>query len=178
MRKIVYYVATSLDGFISGPGGDISGFVTGGEGVDQYLKDLQDFDTVIMGKHTYEFGYQYGLKPGQPAYPHMKHYIFSESMELEDCHPNVKVVPRDIQTVKNLKEEEGTDIYLCGGGIFAGWLLDHKMIDILKIKMNPFIQGEGIPLFGTSQNQVHCKMLNSVSYQDGLLINEYQVSYS
>ena len=64
MRKIIYYVATSLDGFISGTSGDIDGFVLGGEGVDQYLEDLQAFDTVIMGKNTYEFGYQYGLKPG------------------------------------------------------------------------------------------------------------------
>ncbi|NNF33365.1 MAG: dihydrofolate reductase [Saprospiraceae bacterium] len=173
MRNIIYYVATSLDGFISGPDGDISGFATGGEGVDQYLKDLQDFDTVIMGKNTYEFGYQYGLKPGQPAYPHMKHYIFSQSIQLEDCHPNVKVVPRDIEIVKQLKEEQATDIYLCGGGIFAGWLMDHGMIDILKIKLNPFLQGEGIPLFGSSQNQVSMSLIEHVTYEDGLQISTY-----
>lgn len=64
MRKITYYVAISLDGFIAGPDGDISGFVQQGEGVNQYLQDLQAFDTVIMGRKTYEFGYAYGLQPG------------------------------------------------------------------------------------------------------------------
>ena len=82
MPKIIYYVASSLDGFIAGPEDDISDFAAGGSGVDQYLSDLQNFKTVIMGRRTYEFGYQYGLKPGQPAYPHMEHFIFSSSLQL------------------------------------------------------------------------------------------------
>jgi dihydrofolate reductase len=57
MRKIIYYVACSLDGFIAGEQEDISGFVSGGNGVDKYLSDLAAFDTVIMGRNTYEFGY-------------------------------------------------------------------------------------------------------------------------
>jgi len=175
MRKIIYYVATSLDGFISGPNGDIDGFAGGGKGVDQYLEDLQAFDTVIMGRNTYEFGYQYGLKPGQPAYPHMKHFIFSESLVLKDCHPNVKVVPRDIRIVEQLKEEEGTDIYLCGGGTFAGWLLECGLIDILKIKLNPFIQGEGIPLFGKSKIQASLTLMDHKTYPEGLQILTYSL---
>ncbi len=67
MKKIVYYVASSLDGFISGPNDDISMFQTAGLGVEKYLSDLQNFGTVIMGRKTYEFGYLYGLHPGQPA---------------------------------------------------------------------------------------------------------------
>ena len=63
MRNITYYVATSIDGYIEGPDGDISGFVAQGAGVSQYLADLKEFDTVIMGRNTYEFGYAYGLKP-------------------------------------------------------------------------------------------------------------------
>ncbi|MEQ9300481.1 MAG: hypothetical protein RIF33_18045 [Cyclobacteriaceae bacterium] len=63
MRSITYYVATSLDGYICGPDEDISGFVHKGSGVAEYLTDLKEFDTVIMGRKTYEFGYQYGLDP-------------------------------------------------------------------------------------------------------------------
>ena len=84
MRNIVYYVAVSLDGYISGIDGSIEGFVPDGNGVDRYLRDLKDFDTVIMGRNTYEFGYRFGLEPGQAAYPHMEHYIFSENLEFED----------------------------------------------------------------------------------------------
>ncbi len=76
MKKIVYYVASSLDGYIAGINDDISTFIPDGKGVEKYLSDLQSFKTVIMGLRTYEFGYQFGLQPGQPAYPHMQHYIF------------------------------------------------------------------------------------------------------
>jgi len=49
---------------------------------DKYQADLLNFGTVIMGRKTYKFGYQFGLEPGQPAYIHMKHYIFSENLEI------------------------------------------------------------------------------------------------
>ena len=83
MRHIVYYVATSLDGYISGPKGDISGFngTAESDGIIKYFADLKNFDTVIMGRNTYEFGYKFGLKPGERAYPHMEHLIFSNSLQ-------------------------------------------------------------------------------------------------
>ena len=178
MRKIVYYVASSLDGFISGPNGDISGFVASGKGVDKYLSDLANFDTVIMGRSTYEFGYKYGLQPGQPAYPHMKHYIFSNTIELENPSPNVHIMKLNINELDNLQKEDGTDIYLCGGGQFAGWLLDNQKIDILKLKLNPLILGEGIKLFGESSKKYKLQLINTASYENGLQIMTYQINYN
>ncbi|MEN7547586.1 dihydrofolate reductase family protein [Rapidithrix thailandica] len=177
MRKIVYYVACSVDGYISGPDDDISGFRQEGSGVEKYLNDLKEFDTVIMGRNTYEFGYQYGLKPGQPAYPHMRHYIFSESLQLEKPSDKVTVCIPDIATVRSLKEESGSDIYLCGGGVFAGWLLENEMIDTLKIKLNPFIQGSGIKLFADTQKVYQLILKNQEQYDHGLQIITYEVKY-
>lgn len=177
MRKIIYYVAVSLDGFIAGPNDDISGFTTNGSGVDKYFSDLNEFDTVIMGRNTYEFGYKYGLIPGQPAYPHMEHYIFSNHLHFEKQHKKVKVRKPDLEEIIRLKESKGTDIYLCGGGQFAGWLLDHRQIDLLKLKLNPFIQGEGVPLFGKSCNNYKTRLLDSTPYEDGLQIMTYEIIY-
>jgi dihydrofolate reductase len=175
MRKIVYYVAASLDGFISGPNGDISGFVGEGSGVDKYLKDLAGFDTVIMGRKTYEFGYSYDLQPGQPAYPHMKHYIFSNTLQFENTHEKVEVCKPDIEIVRKLKREKGTDIYLCGGGELAGWLLDNEEIDILKIKLNPLILGDGIRLFGNSKKRIITELLETETYENGLQMMRYRL---
>ncbi|RYU97086.1 dihydrofolate reductase family protein [Emticicia agri] len=177
MKKITYYVAVSADGFISGLNDDISGFVQQGEGVNQYFKDLQSFDTVIMGRNTYEFGYKYGMEPGQPAYPNMKHFIFSDSLKLENPHPDVKVLNRDLKHIEALKAESGTDIYLCGGGAFAGWLLDNQLIDVLKIKANPLILGEGVRLFGSSKTQVQLNRIDLQSYDNSLQVVTYEVSY-
>lgn len=178
MRKITYYVATSLDGFIAGPGEDISGFVHSGNGVDQYLQDLQSYDTVIMGRKTYEFGYAFGLQPGQPAYPHMQHYIFSDTLKFDKPHERVKVCSLDLEIIRQLKEGEGTDIYLCGGGVFAGWLLDNELIDTLKIKLNPLVLGQGVRLFGDSKKTCRLAVSGHQSYDGGLQIITYRIDYS
>ncbi|MEO9891348.1 dihydrofolate reductase family protein [Aurantibacter sp.] len=177
MKNIVYYVATSIDGFISGPNEDISGFTAAGDGVNKYLEDLKDFDTIIMGRKTYEFGYKYGLVPGQPAYPHMQHYIFSFGLQFENQSEQVQVCKLDDNIIKDLREKSKTDIYMCGGGKFAGWLLENEQIDIVKIKLNPLILGDGIRLFGSSNKQYQLKLVESESFDDGLSINTYQIIY-
>lgn len=177
MAKIVYYVASSIDGFIAGANDDISDFVPGGNGVEKYLSDLKSFKTVIMGRRTYEFGYQYGLKPGQPAYPHMEHFIFSDSLKFEKKAKTVHIEPRSIERIKQIKSSAETDIYLCGGGIFAGWLLDNKLIDLLKIKVNPLILGKGVKLFGDSAKRVKLNLIKTEEYEEGLLINTYEIIY-
>ncbi|MFK8161000.1 MAG: dihydrofolate reductase family protein [Lewinella sp.] len=112
MRQIIYYVATSIDGYIAGRGEDINDFQHTGNGVDQYLADLKNYDTVIMGRKTYEFGYQFGMKPGDAPYPHMQHYIFSDQLKLEHAAEQVKVYPRNIELIQELKSTKGTDTYL------------------------------------------------------------------
>ncbi|THD66266.1 dihydrofolate reductase [Robertkochia marina] len=173
MSKIIYYVATSLDGYIAGPDDDVSAFPKGGKGVEKYLADLKEFKTVIMGRRTYEFGYQYGLEPGQPAYPHMEHYIFSDSLQLENIADAVHVESCSVDRIEEIKRDSDTDIYLCGGGTFAGWLLDNDLIDQLKLKLNPFILGNGIKLFGNSPKTVHWKLSQKESFEEGLQILTY-----
>ena len=175
MQKIVYYVASSLDGFIAGVNDDISQFAMQGAGVEKYRADLAHFTTIIMGRRTYEFGYQYGLKPGQPAYPHMSHHIFSNSLQIENLADTVHIEPLSLDRVKEIKAGAETDIYLCGGGEFAGWLLDNGLIDQLKLKLNPIIIGEGVPLFGNSTTKAKWKLTQRESFSDGLQILTYDL---
>lgn len=175
MPKIIYYVASSIDGFIAGPKDDISDFVAGGSGVNKYLSDLRNFKTVIMGRRTYEFGYQYGLEPGQPAYLHMEHYIFSDSIQIEKLADSVHIEPKSIDRIKEIKESSETDVYLCGGGEFAGWLLDNGLIDQLKVKLNPIVLGEGIRLFGNSTESAKWTLIDSEAFEEGLTILTYDL---
>ena len=149
MGHLVYDVAVSLDGYISGPDGDISAFPSTGDHVDAYFERLQHYGTTVMGRNTYEFGYAYGLKPGQRAYPHMRHVIFSAGIALpQDSDVHVERDPaRWLSVIDTLKEETDHDIYLCGGGRFAGFLLEHERIDRLVVKLAPVIIGGGVPLF-------------------------------
>lgn len=177
MRRIVYYVASSIDGYISGPDDDVSGFIPNGSGVDKYLEDLKSFDTVIMGRKTYEFGYRFGMEKGKAAYPHMQNYIISNSLSFDKQDNNLIICKPDLEFIRDLQREEGSDIYLCGGGQLAGWLLDNSLIDILKIKLNPVIIGVGVNLFGNSNEQIMLSLEASERYDKGLIINTYNIKY-
>lgn len=163
MRKLVYYVATTLDGYIAGPeGGDPSGadyfplspdvvrFI-----VEQYPETLPGparaamgidgpgkvFDTVLEGRASYEIGLAAGLTD---AYLHLRHLVFSTTLESRD--PAVEIVrSHALKRVQALKAEEGKDLWLVGGGKLAHSLLPE--IDRLILKQNRFIIGSGIPIF-------------------------------
>ena len=72
---------------------------------------------------------------------------------------------------------EGWDIYLCGGGIFAGWLLDHELIDVLKLKLNPVILGGGTRLFGSSSKSLFLDLKESLDFDSGFKILTYNIKY-
>lgn len=179
MKKIVYYIASSIDGFISAPNDDVSNFLYDGKGVQKYMEELKSFNTVIMGRRTYEMGYRFGVKPGQPspAYPHMKHYIFSNSLRFTERNDQVEVKKIDLNEVEAIRKNADTDIYFCGGGVLAGWLLENQQIDIVKIKLNPLILGDGIRLFENSKSPHQLELLESEYFENGMQIISYKVLY-
>ena len=120
MRKLKYHVASTVDGFIAHEDHSIDGFVSEGEHVIDYLESLKhDYDIVLMGRRTYEFGFQFGVTN---PYPWMKQYVFSRTME-RSPDPNVELVSKEITGfVEGLKKGAGKDIYLCGGADLAGKL--------------------------------------------------------
>ena len=93
MRKLKYHVATTLDGFIAHQDHTIDGFVAEGEHLTDYLESLRnDYDIVLMGRRTYEFGFQFGVTN---PYPWMKQYVLSRTME-RSPDPNVELVSQNI----------------------------------------------------------------------------------
>lgn len=177
MRKLVYDVAATLDNFISHHDGSVDGFLFEGEHVVEYLERLKGYDTVVMGRNTYEWGYRMGLTPGAAPYPNMKHYVFSRTLRFENSP--VTIVDRDeLAVIERLKAEEGTDIYLCGGGNFAGMLLDHGLIDQLVIKLNPIVYGSGVRLFGSSTREVSLRLASCKPYDTGVALLRYDILYT
>lgn len=148
MRSLIYDVAVTADGFICDAIGNADMFPADGPHVAAYVQRLQSYGTVIMGRATYEFGYRFGLKPGARAYPHMDHHIFSSQLVVPDDGDITVVRDGWLQAVNALKATEGAPIYLCGGGRFAGFLVGHGCVDILRLKCAPVVIGAGVPLFG------------------------------
>lgn len=177
MRKVVYDVATTSDGFIARVDGGVPGFLFHGDHVTEYLARVAAYDTILMGRATYEWSYNQGLQPGKRAYPHLRHYIFSKTLEF-GADAEVDIVSSDAAAaVAVLKAEPGGAIYLCGGGALAGFLLEHELIDELVLKVNPVLYGEGVRLFGASTKQVRLALRESKPYESGVVLASYSVVY-
>ncbi|MGV9245572.1 dihydrofolate reductase family protein [Streptomyces sp. NPDC003710] len=160
MRKLTYYVAASLDGYIAGPDGGYDFFPFEGEVREAILAEYPEtmpvhvrgplgltatphrhFDTVIMGRGTYEPAVKAGIAS---PYAHLEQYVVSRTLTSAD--PEVEIVAEDpAALVRDLKKQEGMGIWLAGGGKLAAALRDE--IDELIIKRNPVVIGTGIPLF-------------------------------
>lgn len=175
MRKLIYHVATSLDDFIAGEDDSIEAFPTEGDHIQDYVQSLLGYDTVIMGRRTYEFGYRYGLEPGESPYPHMKNYIFSTTLQLPPGDDHIEVISDHvIPTITALKAQIGSPIYLCGGGNFAGFLLEQEMIDELHVKLCPITIGSGIRLFGDyTRTPSDMQELSCKEYDNGVKLIKY-----
>ena len=151
MQPIIYDVAVSLDGFIAGPDGDVSLFDMTGPVAEDYGARLAAYSTAIMGRATYEFGYAYGLAPGQNPSPGLATVVFSTTLETEP-DSEIDVVPEDWETaIADLRKAATAPVYLCGGGDFAGWLLERGLIQHLILKRAPCLYGSGTRLFGGSK---------------------------
>jgi len=177
MRKLIYHVSTTLDNFICQEDGSIGGFLAEGDHIPDYLDSLKNYDTVLMGRSTYEFGYGYGLKPGIAPYPTMKNYVFSKSLRFDfPIDERLTIVRNDaVPFVRDLKNTEGGHIYLCGGGIFASTLLDNNLIDLLIIKLNPVLLGKGIRLFERSNRKADLSLIDTKIYQSGVVLLTYSI---
>lgn len=176
MKRLIYDVAVSLDGFICGKDQSIEGFLPDGDHVVDYVERLKRYGIVIMGKNTYEFGFRYGLKPGEKAYPHMEHYIFSKTLKL-DSSASVNVVNESfLEKVKEIKLSAKSNIYLCGGGIFAGYLLNNSMIDQIILKINPIILGQGIRLFENLSVTPKLSEYERKIYSNGVHLRSFYVA--
>ena len=179
MRKLIYHVATSLDNFIAYPDGTTDAFLPAGSYIMDFLASIKTYGAVLMGRRTYEYGFQYGLQKGQPAYadinPELTNYVFSNTMTFEQTD-RVQLVQGDgIDFVRQLKAEAGKPIWLCGGGELAGRLLDAQLIDQLIIKLNPVVLGEGIRLFEANKTKATLRLTDSKTYENGLIRLSYSV---
>lgn len=185
MRKLVYYVAVTLDGFIAAEDGTFDGFIFEGdhmEGINAEYPDtlptqfrealgLQDapnrnFDTVLMGRHTYQ------VPGGLPSpYAHLRQYVVTTSPI--DTPPDVTVINQDVVArVRELKQENGLDIWLCGGGKLAAALLPD--IDKLLVKIHPVVFGRGIPLFDGEADITKFARTSARLFESGVSFMTYE----
>src|SRR5215813_12064706 len=177
MRKVVYSLTNSLDNFIARADGGCDWILMDDEVMNEFPKFFASFDTVLVGRKTYDSALLQNPETGQEpsGYMGMKTYVFSRTMR-ESSNAGVKIISDNAgEFVRNLKNESGKDIWLMGGGILATSLLKERLVDEIGVSIQPILLGSGVPLFPDIGMQVDLQLLESKTYKNGIIRLKYLV---
>lgn len=167
-RRVRYQVAASLDGFIAGPNGEHDWIVSDPE-ID-FKALFAQFDTALMGRKTFE-----AMGGKDSAMPGMKTFVFSRTLQPER-YKNVKIVPESPEpVVRALREEQGKDVWLFGGGELFASLLAADLVDSVEIAIVPVLLGGGVPLLPPPANTTKLQLTSHKIYPSGIALLEYAV---
>ena len=173
MPEVILYIASSLDGYIARPDGnvdwldEIAAPVDGPEEDYGYGEFFAGIGTVLMGRLTYEqiltFGVDY-------PYPGTAGYVFSRTRAGEKDE-NVEFVDgADIpKFIAHIKATSDKHVWLIGGGLLIREFLRLDLIDRFIVTVMPLILGEGIPLFPPPTPQLNLELTGNHAYSNGMV---------
>lgn len=186
MRKLIYYVAATIDGYIAAPDGGAEFFPVTPDVLDFIVADYPDtlpthvrrelgvdvpnpnFDIGIQGRRTYEPALQIGITS---PFAHLRQYVVSQSIT-DNPDPAIEIISGDpTPKIRELKAGDGKDIYLMGGAALAGALLPE--IDGLVVKVYPIVAGAGIPMFTAGYSVTHFTLTGTRVLDGGTVIHTY-----
>ena len=170
MRRVRYSVAMSLDGYIAGPDGEFD-WIAMDPDID-FGALMGSFDTVLLGRKTYEVTRDQGGGGGMPG---MEVYVFSRTLRQEDCK-GVTVSADPAATVAELKRAPGKDIWLFGGGSLFASLLELGLVDAVEVAVIPILLGGGVPLLPSPAERAKLRLTSHRVYEKtGTVSLEYAV---
>jgi dihydrofolate reductase len=186
MRKIIYWVHTSVDGFVDGPGGEFDWPVMGAE-LSAYSEALdRRVDTLLFGRPVWEM--MVGFWPNAEKIssdPHVLAFapfwratpkiVFSHDYPGDEW--TERVIGGDLRAeVSALKAQPGADLLLTGGATLAAALTDLGLIDEYHIAVHPVVLGGGRKLFGNPKQRLNLQPTDSHLLDGQVVVTNYQLA--
>jgi len=171
-RKVIIYIACSVDGYIAGPNDDL-GFlsIVEQEGEDYgYAAFIENIDTMIVGRKTFDKVQAMGLQ-----YPPAGKELYVITRSPRPASGPVTFYTGGLTTlVQQLKSLPGKHIYCDGGAEIVNELLKHNLVDELIISVIPFLAGNGTQLFSSGRPQQKLMLVSARQFEKGLVQLHYK----
>ena len=167
------FIATSLDGFIARPNGDLDWLPEDGGEPHGYDEFIAGVDAIVFGRNTFEKVLTFG------AWPYGDKRVVVLSSRPVDLSAAVGGVVEQLagppaEIVSQLAATGADDLYV-DGGITIQRFLRAGLIQRLIITRVPVLIGEGVPLFGAIPQDIRLHHVSTRHYPSGLVQSEYQV---
>jgi dihydrofolate reductase len=172
MRKVIYGVGISLDGYIARPDGSVDFlFMPKDYSMAAFFKRI---DVAVMGRKTYEVGMKLG--GGKISSPGMTCYVFSQTLP-SDAPGGVTVVREAPKAfIEGIRKKKGKDIWLMGGGELTRAFLQGDLVDEIYLGILPTLIGEGIPAFPAGFPERAFARVENKSFSKGMIALRYERS--
>ncbi|MFZ4621161.1 MAG: dihydrofolate reductase family protein [Bacteroidota bacterium] len=171
-RKVILYIAASLDGFIAGEDGDIdwlSSVEKPGEDYG-YSEFIASVDTVILGRKTYDKVLSFGI-----PYPHSDKQCYVITRSYRPSHDSITFFRDDVKTlIGRLKSESGKNIFVDGGAEIVQLMQKDSLIDEYIVSIIPILLGKGIRLFKDAHIRKDLQLVSCRSFDTGLVQMHYR----
>ena len=174
-RKIIVHIATSADGYIARPDGNIDWLTSGPApkgfyGLPEFARSV---DAKILGRKTFD----HAVKMGAPFNGKDRHYVFSRKASPGPAPPGVEFVREKAgDFARRLRQQAGGAIWLMGGAEIIAAFLDDGAIDEFVITIKPVFIGEGIPLIAPRHRAVPLQLKSTTPFPDGVVQLHYEVA--
>jgi dihydrofolate reductase len=183
MRKLIYSMMVSLDGFIEGPNRELDWHVIDEE-LHTFINDQQsEFDTYLYGRRLYEvMTYWETADKNLPSpeyelefariWKSMPKIVFSKT--IEQVQGNTRLVRDNIvEEITKLKAQPGKDMSL-GGANLASTFIQLGLIDEYRLFIHPAVLGSGTPFFPTLDVKINLRLVETRDFGSGVVYLRYQ----
>jgi dihydrofolate reductase len=175
-RKIIVNIATSADGYLARPDGNLDWLTQrsapkGFYGLPEFERST---DAKILGRKTFDSSLRMGARFGGTT----AHYVFSRRPPPASVPAGVHFVTESIGAfAERLRAQAGKNVWMMGGGEIIGSFLEGA-IDEFIVAIVPTFIGEGIPLLAPSHREVALRLLGVQQFPDGVVQLRYEVQRS
>lgn len=186
MRKLKLQVQITMDGFISGPNGEMDWMTFNwSDDLMAYVTELTNsFDTILLGKNLAQgFIPHWASVAANPENPEHEagikfssapKVVFSKTLEKSEW-PNTVLAQGELRAeVNNLKSQPGKDLIVYGGGQFVSSLIREKLIDELHLFVNPAVIGTGMPIFQAVTEMQQYALISAQPFACGIVVLTYK----
>jgi dihydrofolate reductase len=185
MKKLIFFMHSSLDGFVARPNGEMNWIKFDDAMFDFVGTMTEQADTALYGRVTYQMMESYwptaGDKPNASKHDieHSQWYnsvskvVLSTTMK-DDGQQNVMVISDNIsENINKIKQQGGKNILIFGSPSASNALLQKGLVDEFWIFVNPVLLGQGIPLFKDITESVELELIETRTFNMGVIALHY-----
>jgi dihydrofolate reductase len=180
MKKVIFQMSVSIDGYIEGPGHEIDWHIVDVEFNAYAVETLRATDVLIMGRRTYEL--MAGYWPAAPdddavvkeqmnGTPKL---VFSRTLKRVDWQNSRLATGSIADEVARLKRVPGDGLLWVGGSDLAASFLEQGLLDEIRVIVTPILLGAGKTVFDAIKKRYPLKLLSTKSFSSGNVVLTYE----